>query len=296
MTTIYFIAILGGVLMSGTLVLGVIGFRRLTGDVPTENRSYLDPLPGALRTMWPLIRFVDYHFCRALPEGLLRRPERLLQLAGISFLMSARQFVGLSFFSTVLFAVLTLLPMAMLDLFNPLFMLAGAALGAFYPTLWLKGKLKKRRLQVIRELPSYLEFMTMAIEAGLNMVGALQQAVDKGVKGPLRQEFGLVLRDLRSGLTRADALNRMDERMQLKEISNFVKAVVQADRMGASLGQTFRFQAEQRRMERFQRAEKLAMEAPVKLIFPLVAFIFPETFVVIAFPIAIKAMQSGAFG
>ncbi len=295
MTTVYFIAILGGILLSGTLIMGVIGFRRLTGDVPTENRSYLDPLPGALRSLWPLIRFVDYHFCRSLPEGLLARPERLLQLAGISFLMSARQFVGLSFMSTLLFAVLTLLPMAMLDMFSPLFMLVGAALGAFYPTLWLKGKLKKRRLQVIRELPSYLEFMTMAIEAGLNMVGALQQAVDKGVKGPLRQEFGLVLRDLRSGLTRADALNRMDERMQLKEISNFVKAVVQADRMGASLGQTFRFQAEQRRMERFQRAEKLAMEAPTKLIFPLVAFIFPETFVVIAFPIAIKAMQSGAF-
>jgi tight adherence protein C len=296
MATLYLIAIIGGVLLSGTLILGVVGFRRLTGDVPSENRSYLDPLPGTLRSLWPLIRFVDYHFCGSLPEGLLRRPERLLQLAGISFLMSSRQFIGLSFCSAVLFIALALLPMSMLDAFNPFFMLAAAGLGAFYPTLWLKGKLKKRRLQVIREMPAYLEFMTMAIEAGLNLVGALQQAVDKGVKGPLRQEFGLVLRDLRSGLTRAEALTRMDERMQLKEISNFVKAVIQADRMGASLGQTFRFQAEQRRMERFQRAEKLAMEAPVKLIFPLVAFIFPETFVVLAFPIAIKAMQSGVFG
>ena len=102
-----------------------------------------------------------------------------------------------------------------------------------------------------------------------------------------------MLRDLRSGLTRAEALTRLEERVQLKEISNFVKAVIQADRMGASLGQTFRFQAEQRRTERFQRAEKKAMEAPVKLIFPLVAFIFPETFLVLGFPIAMKFLQSG---
>lgn len=296
MTGIYLIALVTGILATATLVLGVIGFRRLTHDVPVENRSYLDPLPSALRGIWWLVRFVDFHFCRALPERLLRRPDRLLQLAGISFLMSARQFIALSLCSAAAFALFSWLPMALLEMFSPIFLLGAAFLGAVYPYLWLKGLLKKRRLQIVRELPSYLEFMTMAIEAGLNMVGALQQAVDKGVKGPLRQEFGLVLRDLRSGLTRAEALTRMDERVQLKEISNFVKAVIQADRMGASLGQTFRFQAEQRRMERFQRAEKLAMEAPVKLIFPLVAFIFPETFLVLFFPIAMKAMQSGVFG
>ena len=295
MTGIYLIAIVVGILASATLILGVVGFRRLTGDVPSENRSYLDPLPSALRGVWPLVRFVDFHFCRALPERLLKRPDRLLQLAGISFLMSARQFVALSICSSAVFLLFSWIPMALLDMISPLFLFGGAFLGAVYPYLWLKGVLKQRRLRIVRELPSYLEFMTMAIEAGLNMVGALQQAVDKGVKGPLRQEFGLVLRDLRSGLTRAEALTRMDERVQLKEISNFVKAVIQADRMGASLGQTFRFQAEQRRMERFQRAEKLAMEAPVKLIFPLVAFIFPETFLVIFFPIAMKAMQSGIF-
>ena len=77
MSTVYFIAIFCGILLAATLILGVVGFRRLTGDVPAENRSYLDPLPGILRATWPLIRFIDYHFCGALPEGVrLRRGGR----------------------------------------------------------------------------------------------------------------------------------------------------------------------------------------------------------------------------
>ena len=125
------------------------------------------------------------------------------------------------------------------------------------------------------------------------MNGAICQAVDKGPAGPLRNEFALVLRDLRSGLTRIDALRRMDERTRIPQVANFVTAVVQADRMGGSLGATFRHQAEQRRTERFQLAEKQAMEAPVKLIFPLLVFIFPATFIILMFPIVIMFLNSG---
>ncbi|UUZ55949.1 type II secretion system F family protein [Massilia sp. H-1] len=106
----------------------------------------------------------------------------------------------------------------------------------------------------------------------------------KGPNGPLKNEFAFVIRDLRSGLTRAEALRRMDERVRIPQVTSFISAVIQAERMGASLGPTFRAQADQRRIERFQIAEKLAMEAPVKLIFPLVAFIFPVTFLVLMFP------------
>ena len=105
----------------------------------------------------------------------------------------------------------------------------------------------------------------------------------------------MVVRDLRSGLPRADALRRMDERLVMPEITSFVGTVIQSEKMGASLGNALRSQAEQRRTERFQRAEKQAMEAPVKLIGPLMMFIFPCTFIVIGFPIVIKFMKSGLF-
>ena len=128
----------------------------------------------------------------------------------------------------------------------------------------------------------------MSVEAGLNLSGALQQAMQKGPDGPLRNEFSIVMRDLRAGVTRAEALKRMAERLDVEDITRFVNAMVQAEKMGSSMAATLRIQSEQRRTERFQRAEKKAMEAPVKLIFPLIVFIFPVTFIVLGFPIVMK--------
>ena len=207
--------------------------------------------------------------------------------------MSPRQFIALCLVSMLVFVGLVALALSMLDSFDALYLVLAAVLGYFYPRIWLRDSLKKRQKEILRALPTYLDFLTMGVEAGLNMAGAISQAVSKGPVGPLKNELSLVLRDLRSGLTRAEALRRMDERVRVPQVSSFVSAVVQAERMGASLGATFRYQAEQRRVERFQMAEKLAMEAPVKLIFPLVVFIFPVTFLVLMFPIAVKFMQSG---
>ncbi len=117
--------------------------------------------------------------------------------------------------------------------------------------------------------------------------------MEKATPGPLRNEFAVVLRDLRAGLSRADALRRMAERLDIQEITGFVSSIVQAEKMGASLGNVLRVQSDQRRSERFQRAEKQAMEAPVKLVFPLVLFIFPVTFIILLFPIAMKFVGEG---
>jgi len=152
---------------------------------------------------------------------------------------------------------------------------------------------KKRHGQILKALPVYLDFITLSVEAGLNLTGAITQTIDKGPQGPLRHELYLVMRDIRSGLSRADALRRLDTRLQMDEITSLVGTIIQAEKMGASLGGALRIQSEQRRVERFQRAEKQAMEAPVKLLGPLLIFIFPLTFLVLAFPIVMKFMQQG---
>lgn len=268
-------------------------FRRLKAEVPKEDRAYLDPLPRALRLLWPAIRLVDYHLCRGVPQRVLAGPAESLRLSGLLYLMNPTQFIGLCIVSMAGFALAATVVLSSADLFNGFVVAGVAVIGFVFPRIWLKETLKKRRKLILRALPVYLDFLTMSIEAGLNMAGAIAQAVAKGPAGPLKNEFSFVLRDLRSGLTRAEALRRMEERIRIPQISSFVSAVVQAERMGASLGPAFRAQAEQRRIERFQMAEKLAMEAPVKLIFPLVVFIFPVTFLVLMFPIAMKFMQSG---
>jgi tight adherence protein C len=121
----------------------------------------------------------------------------------------------------------------------------------------------------------------------------MNQAVAKGPKGALRDEFMRVLRDIRAGKPRAEALRAKATRLNEPSINSFVTAVVQAESLGMSLGPVLRAQADQRRTERFLRAEKLAMEAPVKMLFPLIAFIFPCTFIVIGFPIVMKFLSLG---
>jgi len=236
---------------------------------------------------------VDYHVCSRIPAKFLESSAEKLRLSGLLYLMSPTQFLALCMISLSFFVLFASFVLSSADMMNGWLIVMIAALGYVYPRIWLKDSLKKRQKLIVKALPTYLDFLTMSVEAGLNMAGAISQAVAKGPNGPLKNEFAFVLRDLRAGLTRAEALRRMEDRVKVPQVSSFISAVIQAERMGASLGSTFRIQADQRRVERFQLAEKLAMEAPVKLIFPLVAFIFPVTFIVILFPIAVKFMQSG---
>ena len=283
------IAVLFGV----AVLCFVYALGRLRHEVPREDRAYLDPLPPILRMAWPLVRFLEYHVGRFLPAKALEGTARQLQLTGVSFLMGAEQFFALRFLCMVMAFGLTWFCLGALEKSSPAGLMAALLLGFYYPTIWLNDVRRKRVVQVQKTLPTYLDYITMAVEAGLNMTGAINQAMEKGPPGPLKHEFYLVVRDLRSGVPRADALRRMEARMQMQEITSFVGTTIQAEKMGARLGTALRAQAEQRRSERFQRAEKQAMEAPVKLIFPLLVFIFPLTFLILGFPIAMKFLTTG---
>jgi tight adherence protein C len=280
-------------MVGGAVLMIAFSLPKLSQQVPQEDREYMDPLPPLLRLSWPLVRFFEYHVCQFVPGAALENTHRRLALTGVGYLVSAEQFYAIRILSTIGGFGFAWVCLRMLETTSAYWLLLGLAVGYFYPDLWLSDTRQRRSKAVQRTLPSYLDFITMAVEAGLNMTGAITQAMDKGPAGPLKHEFYMVVRDLRSGLPRADALRRMEARLQMPEITSFVGTVIQAEKMGASLGAALRVQAEQRRTERFQRAEKLAMEAPVKLIGPLMIFIFPVTFVVLGFPIVMKFLSSG---
>ncbi|WP_153102299.1 type II secretion system F family protein [Paraburkholderia hayleyella] len=281
---------------AGVMLFAFIAFKsvgQLTGDVPLENRTYLDPLPKGLRLIWPLVNFVDHHFGSLYSARQIAKIEERLRLTSLLFLMSARQFLSMSLIVSILTMFVTLGLMYLLHIFSLPILLGVTLLAYYYPILWTRDVRRRHVAAIQRQLPIYLDFLTLAVEAGLNINGAIQKAVEKGPDGPLRREFEHVLRDLKSGLSRTEALRRFDGRQNIKEISNLVGAAIQAERMGSGLAKTLRFQSEQRRSERFQRAEKQAMEAPVKLVFPLLLFIFPVTFIVLGFPIVMKFVQDG---
>ncbi len=269
-------------------------FRQLYEMLDEEDRSFMDPIPPLMRPLWPLIRIVAQFVCGFLPYEYMERTDDRLQKTGVGYMLTAEQFVALRILTAVGALLITIyvdtaLPLNVL----PIVYIVAPFAGFLFPTVWLNDTRRRRESAVVRAMPVYLDFITMAVEAGLNLQGALGQALEKAPPGPLRNEFGIVLRDLRSGLSRADALRRMADRLDITEVTSFVSSMIQAERMGSSLAAVLRVQAEQRRNERFQRAEKVAMEAPVKLVFPLIAFIFPVTFVVLGFPIVMKFMTQG---
>ncbi|HEY6911287.1 MAG TPA: type II secretion system F family protein [Myxococcales bacterium] len=170
-----------------------------------------------------------------------------------------------------------------------------AAFGAGYPLLWLRDKVRVRQHRIVRALPFDLDLLTLSVEAGMDFVAALAKVVEKGRKGPLADELATVLKELKLGKTREEALRNLAARVDVPTLTSFVHALIQADRMGTPLGKVLRILSSQMRAERTQRAEKLANEAPVKLLFPLICFIFPTLFLMLFGPIAYQMIFGGAF-
>lgn len=274
-------------------ILAVLLVGTLYAMVDQDDRTFMDPLSWKLKLLWPFIQIIANFFCVYLPYEVLENTETKITHSGVGYLLNAEQFIALRIISAIIAPLATLFVMVALDNFQPIWFIIMPILGFMLPLIWLSDTRKKRNTAVVRSLPVYLDFITMCVEGGLNLQGALGQAMEKAPVGPLRNEFAIVLRDLRSGLSRADALRRMAERLDIPEITSFVSSIIQAEKMGASLATVLRVQSEQRRDERFQRAEKLAMEAPIKLVGPLIMFIFPVTFIVLGFPIVMKFMGEG---
>lgn len=177
---------------------------------------------------------------------------------------------------------------SMLGGIPPLCYVLFGGVGSFLPVLGLSDMIKKRHHKIRRALPYTLDLLTLAVEAGLDFTAALARIVEKLHGNPFQDEVKKLNRDLAMGKTRIEALKDMSERVRLEELQSVVSALVQADELGSALGPTLRIQSSELRRRRFQLAEKKAMQAPVKMLFPLVAFIFPLVFMVVFGPIILK--------
>lgn len=262
-------------------------------DVPPEDRSYRDAPPAAFRFVWWPVHWIAHYLGPILPIAYRQRWLVKLRLAGLDYALSAEQFLAGRLIAAGAAALLAYwLPQAFTQPAGGWPLIAATA-GYAFPAIWLRDQIQLRRRETLKTLPFLLDIVTLCVESGLNLTGAFQQAAAKGPKGALRDEIARVLRDVRAGKPRTDALRSLADRMNEPAITNLVSALIQAETMGMNLGPILRAQSEQRRAERFARAEKLAMEAPVKLLFPLIAFIFPCTFFVLGFPIVMKFIHMG---
>ena len=157
------------------------------------------------------------------------------------------------------------------------------AIGYIAPALVVTARARRRQSTILSQLHDALDLLAVSVEAGLGFDGAVAK-LTLYMDGPLSEEFDLALGQMRIGESRSDALKKLAERAGTPEVSSFVRAIVQADQLGTSLGRILRVQATDTRLKRQSAAEERAMKAPIKMLFPTVAFIFPAMFIVILGP------------
>lgn len=277
--------------------------RQVTYVTLADGRRQERRLPFAFKLLLPLAPNVVSLFRMPYFEKTNDRLTRKLVSAGFAGVLTSEELLALK---VLLPSVLGLLVVA--AVWALLAMIPGKAglllrghqfsffliivLGFYmYPAMWLRGALAARQRSIQRSLPFMLDLLTLSVEAGLDFMSALQRIVERRRLDALGEEFVRVLREIQLGKTRRVALRDMSERVNHPDVRTVVNSLVQADELGVGISAILRIQADQMRQRRFERAEKQANEAPVKMLFPLVAFIFPAVFLVLLGPIILQILR-----
>lgn len=295
LTLLTFLAVLGGAFF---LIYGLweIGIKRFVSEAKElEERSTIKALRKVV-----LRRIAAINRKFIWPRYERRVNKRIMNAGGLDGLtpeeFMALQQLGIIGFTIFGLILLNFLRTSMEMEIGYVWVLVFALFGMIFPAIWLRDQVTKRHFVITRELPYNLDLLTLSVEAGLDFQAAVDTVVKKGRQGPLSGEFALMLREMRMGKTRQEAMRGMSDRVGLAPLTQFIGALIQADRMGTSLGKVLRIQSTQLRIERTQRAEKLANEAPVKMLFPLIACIFPTVFLVLFGPIVFQFVWGGGGG
>jgi tight adherence protein C len=295
------------------IILGVVGYYRsssrfavekrieqiMVADAQTAEEELAKPFMQ--RVLLPMGEAVAKVFRGYTPAEVAERIQKRLVMAGLFPRVTAVQLLGLCWFSAlgcVLLMFLLLLALGSKqdgqvrigDPFNIGYLIIAALGGYRLPQFVLSRKLKKRQEDILISLPYSIDILSISVEAGMGFDAAVGYTMRK-IKGPLAEEFSKTLNEIRLGKPRLEALEDLGNRTGVEDLKTFITAVVHASRLGGSITNTLRIQADSIRVRRRQRAQEQAMKAPIKIVFPLVLFIFPALFVVLLGPALIGIWQ-----
>lgn len=266
--------------------------RIMTADAETPEEELAKPF--VQRVLLPLGDSVAKLFRGYTPTEVAERTQKKLVMAGLFPRVTAVQLIGLCWFSAAGCVILTFLMILALgttpggdfkytDPWNIAYLLIGAAGGYILPQFVLGRKVRLRQEQILVNLPYSIDILSISVEAGMGFDAAVGYTMRK-IKGPLAEEFSKTLNEIRLGKPRLEALEDLGNRTGVDDLKTFITAVVHASRLGGSITNTLRIQADSIRTRRRQRAQEQAMKAPIKIVFPLVFFIFPALFIVLLGP------------
>jgi tight adherence protein C len=249
--------------------------------------------PLISRVIRPMLDYLSKAMMRITPREMVSSLENKINKAGNHGNLAVKDWVNIQAVLVIGIPMLTYIALRNTGISAGsmlLFLVAEAAMGFVLPGFILGKILTARQKKILNTLPDVIDLITVIVEAGLGFDGALIKVVEKK-PGPLAFEFDRVLQEIKVGRNKRDALREMAKRLDIQDFTTFIGAIIQADQFGVGIAQVLRIQSEQIRLKRKQRAQERAMKVPVKMLIPMVVFIFPTLFVVLLGPVVIKLIE-----
>lgn len=305
------VIVLGAVVLMGALLFVLLGRRKSAQSLEerlNELAALGEPIsleelelsrPFSERVIKPMVEKVLEFAQNMTPQSHLESARQKLELAGIAHQVKPPHFVAARFGLALALGgggVFLATSAASSPVWQRILMpIGGTLLGYFLPVLLLSSKIRRRQEDVLKALPDALDLLTICVEAGLGFDAAMSKVADKW-DNELSLAFRRTVQEMQLGKLRREALRDMANSLDVSDVTSFVAAIIQADQLGVSMAKVMRIQSEQMRMKRRQRAEEKARQAPVKIMIPLVFFIFPTILIVLLGPAMLQIRDSGALG
>jgi tight adherence protein C len=268
---------------------------RLKPAISLQNQLVTDlATPLVVRLFRPLIIKLAGVVLKFTTLNVRNQTEQLLESAGQPHNIGVNEYLVIKMLVIFGFPIFVFFTIGISNPPNGLIITAASFLLAMImPDFVLKRLAKARQIKIFNSLPDNLDLLTVSVEAGLGFDQALLKLVEKN-KGPLNEEFKRVLHEMRIGKTRRDALREMSVRTGVEDLQTFVVAIIQADQLGVSIGNVLRIQSHQLRQKRRLKAEEKAQKAPIKMLIPMIVFIFPCLFIILLGPGVLQLIDNFA--
>lgn len=262
-----------------------------SGNEPVKSKNAI------INICRPMVhQFTLQHAGRIKSEKYRKKIRTLIKVGGLTSELNEDEFIGLQLFLGVAFPAFLAVMNFSLDLGLSFPMVLGlGCIGFFMPQMHCKAMKTSRELSVRRDMPFFIDLLALSVEAGLDFFGAIQKIVDKVAdkESVLAEEFNIVLKDIKIGSSKTEALKEMAARLDMSEITSFVAVLIDAEASGTSIAQVLKDQSIQMRLERFLRAEKAGARASQLILLPLMMFILPAVFIMVFGPVVVKMMYGG---
>ena len=266
-----------------------------------DGRKTERKIPLIFRLLLPFVSNLSRVVMRPAFAKARANADWMIVACGLEGLLTGAEFMALkvlvplvcgSVCAVLVLSLCALVPDSFLSSNSILLVLMGYLYFYAYPLIWLRNTLKKRHFSIMLALPFVLDLLTLSVEAGMDFMSALQRNCERRRLDPLNEELIRMTREIQMGIARRVALRNMADRVRQPDLKAVAFALIQADELGVPIGPILRIQSEQLRARRFDRAERLANEAPVKMLGPLLLCIFPAVLIVLLAPLLLEAVKN----